>query len=321
MLKIAEGYIPDPNMSAVYNTTLLHLVQTNEDIVLLENDLGRANGTYHKVRPFIGNRYVDCGIQEANMIGVANGLSSAGMIPFAHGFASYISRKAADQVYLTGCFARQNVKMFGSDPGVMAEKNGASHMALEDMGIFLNYPNLTLVEPCDSVQLKFVIETCAKTYGMFYIRYNRKEVVKIYEEGSEFQFGKANIVRDGSDATIIASGIEVFQALKAADILKAENINVRVVDMFTWKPLDNEMIQKCAEETSAIVVAENHNCRCGLGSAVSKSVCQSCPVPMEFIGIQDDFGQVGPLSFHLEEYQLADHFIADAVRRAIHRKK
>ena len=307
-------------MKAAYGRTLCELAASDNRFVYLDADLGNPSGAKTTLGKAFPARFLDCGIQEANMVGVANGLSSVGMIPFAHTFSCFMARKCTDSIFLTGCFARQNVKLIGSDPGVTAEQNGASHAGMEDMGILRNIPNITLVEPCDPVSFAAVLKKCKDTYGMFYIRYNRKPATRIYCEGSDFEFGKGNILRDGSDATIIASGMMVEEALAAAERLTEEGISVRVVDMFTWKPIDAELILRCAQETGAIITAENHNRLTGLGAAVAQIIVQDRAVPMEFVGVDDQFGQVGKLDFQKETYHLTAADICAKVKRAIKRK-
>lgn len=307
-------------MKATYGNTLCELAANDERVVYLDADLGNPSGAKPTVGKKFPNRFLDCGIQEANMVGVANGLSSIGMIPFAHTFSCFISRKCTDSIFLTGCFANQNVKLIGSDPGVTAEQNGASHAGMEDMGILRNIPNITLVDPCDPVSFDAVLRQCKDKYGMFYIRYNRKATASIYCKGSDFEFGKGNILRDGRDVTIIASGIMVAQALTAAEHLEQEGISARVVDMFTWKPMDEELVIRCARETGAIVTAENHNLLTGLGAATAQIVVKHAAVPMEFVGIDDQFGQVGKLDFQQEIYHLTAADICEKVRCVIARK-
>ena len=244
-------------MRKVYCETMIQLAKENPAIVALDCDLMNPIGMvpFQKAYP---DRMFDCGIMEGNMAGVAAGMSARGCIPFTHTFSCFQSRKCLDQLFLSAGFADLNVKAVGSDPGILALYNGASHMGLEDMGILKNIPNMILVEPCDAVQLKWTVEQAAKTHGLYYIRMNRKNAVTIYEKGSEFRIGKGEVLREGKDVTLIAAGMMVEQTLKAADLLSAEGIESTVIDMFTWKPLDEEVVVKYAGETGAVVTAENH---------------------------------------------------------------
>ena len=298
---------------------MMELAEKDSNIILLDADLMGAMGTKPFKKKF-PDQTVDCGIQEANMIGVACGLSVAGKIPFAHTFGSFASRRACDQVFMSGVYAKSNVRIIGSDPGITAQLNGGTHMPFEDMGIMRGMPEMTVIEPTDIHMLKWIIRETAYRYGMFYIRLVRKECVKIYDDTTEFEWGKSVLLKDGSDATIICSGYCVAESLKAAEILEKEGVSVRVVNMYCWKPIDIEMILKSANETGAIVTAENHNVINGLGSAVSEVVVKNCPVPMEMIGAQDEFGEVGKLPYLSERFGMNATHIADAVKKAVSRK-
>ena len=194
-------------------------------------------------------------------------------------------------------------------------------MPFEDMGVLRSIPEITLIEPTDPVMLADILTHLTTLYGVYYIRMARKNVASIYAEGSTFEIGRGNVVHDGRDVTIIASGIMVVQALKAASQLSMEKISARVVDMFTWKPIDAALIETCARETGAFVTAENHNIIGGLGSAVAEAAAQSCPVPIEMVGVKDQFGQVGTEDFLRGEYKLTADEIAAAAKRAIARRR
>jgi transketolase len=266
-------------------------------------------------------RTFNCGIQEANMIGVAAGLSATGKVPYAHSFATFSSRRACDQVFMSGAYAKTNVRVIGSDPGITAAFNGGTHMPLEDVGIMRNMPEMTVIEPTDCAMIKDIVEQTSKLFGMFYIRLLRKNPIKIYEDGSTFEIGKAVQLRDGKEATIIATGIMTAEALKAAEILEGKGISVRVLNMFTIKPIDKEAIIKCAEETGAIVTAENHNIINGLGSAVAEVLVENKLVPMERIGVKDLFGEVGPVDYLKEIFEMTAGDIVKKVEKVIERKR
>ena len=301
-------------MKDTFSRILCELAENDTRVVYLDSDLSMAAGVKNTFASKHPGRFIDCGIQEANMAGVACGLSSSGMIPFIHSFASFISRKCTDQIFLSGCFAKQNVKIIGSDPGITAEQNGATHAGCEDIGIFRNFPGINILDPCDAVSFEAALKLAKETYGMFYVRYIRKPVKKIYAKTQKFEVGKGNILRDGGDITIIASGIMVAEALEAAKILEAESIHARVVDMFTIKPLDTELVIKCAKETGAIVTAENHNLLTGLGSAVALACSMNYPVPIGMVGINDQFGQVGNLAYQMKFYGLTAPDIVEKTR-------
>ncbi len=307
------------DMRTAYCEAMLELAEQDDRIVALDADLMTAMG----MKPFaqkFPERTVDCGIQEANMIGVACGLAVWGKIPFAHTFAPFCTRRACDQIFMSGAYNKANVKVIGSDPGITAAYNGGTHMPFEDMGIMRGIPTMTVIEPTDITMLKNLMPQIAHTEGMMYMRLVRKGVRKVYEPGSTFELGKAVHIKEGKDVTIIASGYCVAEAISAAKLLEAEGIDAGVIDMFTWKPLDEEAVLQAAAKTGAIVTAENHNVINGLGSAVSDLLVKNKPVPMEMVGVQDEFGEVGPVNYLRERFGLTDENIAASVRRVIARK-
>ena len=306
-------------MRAVYCQTLQELARENDRICILDADLVGSSG----VKPFFQefpDRAVDCGIQENNMIGVAAGLSAAGMIPFAHSFGPFASRRCVDQIFISCAYAKANVRIVGSDPGVTAAYNGGTHMPFEDMGTLMSIPKITLVEPTDSVQLRWLLQTLEKEYGVYYIRLLRKNAVGVFEEGSQFQLGKLARLREGADAAVVCSGIMVGEALKAAALLEREGVQIAVLNAFTWKPMDDETLAEYARSCGCVVTAENHNILGGLGSAVANSLSRSCPVPVEMVGVEDEFGEVGTEDFLRKRFDLTAEHIVRAVRAAMARK-
>ena len=306
-------------MRAVYCQTLQELARENDRICILDADLVGSSG----VKPFFQefpDRAVDCGIQENNMIGVAAGLSAAGMIPFAHSFGPFASRRCVDQIFISCAYAKANVRIVGSDPGVTAAYNGGTHMPFEDMGTLMSIPKITLVEPTDSVQLRWLLQTLEKEYGVYYIRLLRKNAVGVFEAGSQFQLGRFARLREGTDAAVVCSGIMVGEALKAAALLEQEGIWIAVLNAFTWKPMDDETLAEYARSCGCVVTAENHNILGGLGSAVANSLSRSCPVPVEMVGVEDEFGEVGTEDFLRRRFDLTAEHIVRAVRAAMARK-
>lgn len=306
-------------MRAVYCEALIELAAENKDIVVLDADLMSSMGVAKFAKEY-PDRTFNVGIQEANMIGVAAGLSATGKIPFAHSFGPFATRRCFDQLFISIGYAKNNVRVIGSDPGVTAAYNGGTHMPFEDMGIVRNIPTATILEPVDSTMLKDLMKQTAKLQGLFYIRLLRKNAVKIYEEGSTFEIGKGVTLKEGKDVTIIATGIMVEDALRAAEMLEKDGVSARVVNMFTLKPIDTDLIVNCAKKTGAIVTVENHNVINGLGSAVSEAVVENFPVPVERVGVKDRFGQVGPVDYLKEVYGLTLEEICKAALRAINRK-
>jgi len=306
-------------MRNVYCQTLMELARKNKQIVVLDADLMSSIGMIPFLKEF-PQRTFNCGVQEANMIGVAAGLSAIGKIPYTHTFAPFATRRCYDQVFLSGGYTKSNIRIIGSDPGVTAAYNGGTHMPFEDLGIMRNIPEMSVIVPTDSSMLKDIIKQLAEVYGMFYIRLLRKNAIKIYEEVQVFEIGKAIKVKEGKDVTIIANGIMVAEALNAAYMLKKKGISARVIDMFTLKPIDKEEIIKCAKETGAIVTAENHNIINGLGSAVAEVLVENIPIPMERIGVKDLFGEVGPVDYLKERFELTANNIVKKVEKILKRK-
>ena len=299
-------------MRAVYCETLQQLARENGRIAVLDADLVGSSGT----KPFFNefpDRAIDCGIQENNMIGVAAGMSAAGMIPFAHSFGPFASRRCVDQIFISCAYAKLNVRIVGSDPGVTAAYNGGTHMPFEDMGTLMSIPQITLLEPTDSVQLRWMIRQLEKEYGVYYIRMLRKNAVGVFEEGSDFELGKIARLKEGADVAIVCSGILVGEALKAAAALEAQGVSAAVLNAFTWKPLDAETLAEYAANCGCVVTAENHNITGGLGAAVAASLSRTRPVPVEMVGVNDEFGEVGTEDFLRKRFDLtADHIIRAA---------
>ncbi|MGM0432984.1 MAG: transketolase family protein [Spirochaetota bacterium] len=305
------------DMRQVYTDTLIELAQTDDRICVLESDLMMATGTkaFKEVYP---DRFFDVGVAEANMVGIASGLSSEGKIPFAASFGTFASRRTFDQFFLSANYAQLNVKLVGTDPGVTAQLNGGTHMPFEDVGMMRLIPDLVIVEPCDTVSCAALVRLAAKHPKSVYLRLHRKGSQTLYDDGQQFELGRGNVLRDGTDVTLIASGfVMVPEALKAADILKEEGIHAAVLDMHTVKPLDEELVLSYAKKTGAVVTCENHQVNCGLGGAVAELLSEKLPTRMGRIGARDKFGQVGNLEYLLEAYQLRAADIAEKARRTL----
>ena len=290
-------------MRKVYCDTMIALAKEDPRIVDVEADLTGAHG----MKPFKAaypDRSFNVGIAEANMVGVAAGLSACGKIPFVHSFATFASRRCFDQIAISVCYAGLNVKIVGSDPGVGAELNGGTHMALEDMGIMRTLPGMTVFEPTDSVQLRKALPAIVEHEGPVYIRLFRRQAENVFDDDYEFDLGKADLLRDGSDVTLIASGVCVANALQAAETLAQEGVSARVLNIHTIKPLDEDIILKAARECGKIVTAEEHNVIGGLGEAVCSLLSEKLPTPVRRVGVQDKFGCSGPAWDLLKEYGL-----------------
>jgi transketolase len=307
-------------MRAVYTETLCQLGESDPRIVLLEADLMRASGTQAFQKKF-PERTFNVGVAEANMVGVAAGLSVTGKIPFADTFASFASRRTFDQFFISANYARLNVKLVGTDPGVTAALNGGTHMAFEDLGLMRTIPKLVVVEPSDPVSLRALVKCCAVHTGSTYLRLQRKDAKVLYETSENFELGKGKILKSGSDVALLATGaVMVNEALKAAEILADEGIDAAVVDMHTIKPIDQALVIEMAETCGAIVTCENHQITNGLGSAVAEVLAESMPTPMLRVGVKDMFGEVGSEDYLKERFGLTAEVICDHARKVMARK-
>ncbi len=313
MIHTSTYKLENMEMRQMYANTLLELAKANPNVVALEADLMSAIST-NKIIKEIPDQLINCGIMEANMIGVASGLSLTGKIPFVHTFGQFATRRAFDQLFISGAYAKTNIKILGSDAGVSAEHNGGTHMAFEDLGLVRLIPNAKVYEVSDSTMLGYLLRKIEKEYGIHYIRTIRKNSVKLYDEREVFETGKGKVLREGGDVTIIASGIMVAESLKAADLLKEQGVEATVIDMFSIKPIDKELIVKYATKTKAVVTAENHNVIGGLGSAVAEVLSEHCPTRMRRIGVKEQFGQVGKMDYLMEFYKLTARDIAKEAR-------
>ncbi len=320
MIKLAAEHCTETlAMRDAYCESLIAAAEKDPRVLCIDADVMYSMGTVPFARKF-PDRSINCGIMEANAVGVSAGLSITGLIPFFHAFGTFATRRAYDQVFLSCAYADANVKIIGGDAGVTAAMNGGTHMPFEDMGIMRNIPQMTIIEPTDTTVIRQMVAQMAQTYGNFYMRSCRRNVIKIYDHNSRFTVGKGVILRGGADLTIIACGIMVYEAIKAATALEKNGIEARVIDMFTIKPIDKEIIIESAEKTGAIVTVENHNIINGLGSAVAEVLVENLPVPMERVGVQDRFGEVGEQTFLMEKFGLTAADICKAARKVLKRK-
>ncbi len=307
------------NMRDIYTNLLIENAEKNENLVILEADLSTALGT-KKFTARFPERTINVGVAEANMIGVAAGLSNMGKIPFTHSFTPFATRRVFDQVMLSVAYSKLNVKMVGSDPGILAQLNGGTHMSFEDVGIMRNIPTMTIFEPVDGVQLHNMFPKIMEHNGPLYIRLARKYNADIFDLDQEFELGKATPVKEGKDVTIFATGIMVVEALEARKLLAEEGVEASIINIHTVKPLDVKAIIRESKKTGAVVTAENHNVINGLGSAVAEVLVENGPVPMERIGVKDQFGEVGKQEYLQKRYNLLASDIVEACKRVIKRK-
>nr|WP_297181125.1 transketolase C-terminal domain-containing protein [uncultured Agathobaculum sp.] len=302
-----------------YVSAMLEMMEKDPSVMHVDCDLENCINTGKLAKAYPA-RTINAGIAEANAVGVSAGLCATGKTVFVHSFGCFASRRAFDQAFMSAAYAKLPVHIVGSDPGVCAAYNGGTHMPFEDCALYLSIPDAVVVDPVDYAQLYCLTKKLAASGKFSYMRMIRKTFTTVYGDGSDFEIGKGVTIKDGKDVAIIASGIMVDEALKAEEQLAAEGISAKVIDMFTWKPLDEQLIIDSAKACGAIVTAENHQVKCGLGSAIANVVIQNCPVPMEMVGVEDRFGQVGAEGFLREEYGLTAAHIVEAAKKAIARK-
>ena len=301
----------------VFYQTLEVLMDENPKIVALEADLGGASGSLRVKRSHPEN-FIECGIMEANMIGVAAGMSMRGFVPFVHSFSPFASRRVADQVFLAGAYSHNTINIYASDPGVCAATNGGTHTSFEDVSLMRAIPGVEVYDPADGVQLEWLIRTLADRSGVHYIRTTRKDILPVYEPGSTFELGKGNVLCEGGDVLMIAAGTVLEDALGAAKALTESGVSVEVVDMFTLKPLDEELVLREAAGKRLVVTVENHSITGGLGSAVAELLAaRPVHAPLLRVGVREQFGQVGSLKYLKRAYGLDAESIVAAVRAAL----
>ena len=299
-----------------YGKALVKLGKINDDVVVLDADLSKSTKTNDFLKAY-PNRFFNMGIAEQNLVGAACGFATAGKIPFASTFAMFATGRAFEVIRNSVCYPKLNVKICATHAGITVGEDGGSHQSVEDISLMRSIPNMTVVVPADGIEAEKMIFAAAEFNGPMYVRLGRSAVPTIFGEDYNFEIGKGVVLRDGNDVTIIACGIMVNEALIAADILKEENINARVINMSTIKPIDTELIIKADKETKAIVTAEEHSIIGGLGSAVSEVVCENHPVVVKKVGMNDCFGESGTPNELLAKYGLTAKDIVEKVKEAL----
>lgn len=303
-----------------YGEALRDLAEEYKDLVVLDADLAAATktGIFKKAYP---DRFFDCGIAEADMMGVAAGLAACGKIPFASTFAMFAAGRAFEIVRNSIGYPHLNVKIGATHAGISVGEDGATHQCNEDIALMRTIPGMTIINPCDDVEAKAAVRAALDFNGPVYMRFGRLAVPVINGEDYKFELGKGVVMRDGTDVTIVATGLMVNEALEAAKSLENDGISARVVNIHTIKPLDKELITKCAKETGVIVTAEEHSIIGGLGSAVAETVTETCPVPVIKVGVNDEFGHSGPAVELLKQFGLSADNIAAKAKEAVKLKK
>jgi transketolase len=302
-----------------YGKVLVELGSEYKDIVVLDADLSRSTMTKYFAEKF-PERFIQCGLQEQNMMSIAAGLAATGKIPFASTFAVFAACRCFDQVRVCIAQPKLNVKIVATHGGITVGEDGASHHAIEDLALYCSLPGFNVVVPADGIETVEVIKAAVAIEGPFYIRLGRPKFPPVYTDGYRFNLGKAVTLREGKDATIIACGIMVSKALEAANNLASQGVDCRVLNMPTLKPLDEQVIIEAASQTGAIVVAEEHLLHGGLGSLVAQVAAREKPVPMSFIGINDVYAKSGKPDELLQKYGLTAEAIEQAVAVAVAKK-
>lgn len=307
-------------MRAVLLEELERVMENDDSIAVIDADLAKATGTYplHKKFP---DRVFDVGIAEQNMASIAAGLASNGMTVFISTFTPFATRRICDQIAVSICCTKSNVKIIGTDPGIAAELNGVTHMSVEDIGVLRSIPNIVIYEAVDKIQFQQALPQIISHNGPVYIRFFRKWIEDVFDpQNYQFDLFKADILLQGTDISILSSGIMVQESLKAIELLKNENISAELINVHTIKPLDETTILKSIAKTKAAVTCENHNIIGGLGSAVAELLSTKNPTPLGMIGIDDRFGQVGMMPFLKKEYNMTAENIVEKVKETLHKK-
>ncbi|MDR0751466.1 MAG: transketolase family protein [Christensenellaceae bacterium] len=314
--------IKEKLMRDVYVNFVREQILNGDKVVALEADLAKCSGMITLQKEF-PDRVINVGIAEQNMASVAAGLSAYGFIPFIHSFGPFVTRRICDQLMISICYAKQNVKIIGSDPGITAELNGGTHMPLEDIGVLRSIPNIVIYEPTDNVEFEKILPQVLSYNGPVYVRMFRKIPPSVFDEekNEEFDLFKAKVIKSGSDVTIVAAGIMVSEAIKASEILEKSNISVEVIASPTIKPIDKDTIIESVKKTGLVVTAENHNVCGGLRSAVAEVVSENYPVLLHSIGVKEKFGEVGKQAYLKNVFKMNATDIADEVIKAIEDKR
>lgn len=299
-----------------YGKALSQLTKENKNIIVLDADLSKSTKTCD-VKASSPESFYNMGIAEANMVGVAAGLASTGKIVFASSFAMFLAGRAFEQIRNSVAYTNLNVKLCATHSGISVGEDGASHQAIEDLALMRSIPNMKVFSPCDAKETEEIIKYVANCDGPCYVRLGRLAVDSVNSSNYKFEFGKGVTLREGNDCTIITTGSMVQVSLEAQQKLKAEGINVRVINLHTIKPIDTEIILKAAKETGKIVTVEEHNVVGGLGSAVSEVICENYPSLVKKIGINDIFGQSGKPEELFKEYGLTSDKIVKTIKSII----
>ena len=303
-----------------YGKALKELGATRDDVLVLDADLAKATKTITFKKDF-PDKFIDCGIAESNMMGIAAGLATSGYTVFASSFAMFAAGRAFEQVRNSIAYPKLNVKIGATHAGISVGEDGASHQCCEDIALMRSIPGMVIINPADDIEAIQAVHAAADFDGPVYMRFGRLAVPRVNAEDYKFEIGKGVELRGGKDVTIVATGLMVAPALEAAEMLKADGIDARVINIHTIKPIDKDILVKAAKETGAIVTAEEHNVIGGLGGAVCEALSEEYPVPVVRLGVEDTFGKSGPALELLKIYGLDAEHIAEKAKKAVSLKK
>ena len=302
-----------------FGKALVDLGRENKNVVALDADLSKSTYTHFFAKEF-PERFVECGIAEANMMAIGAGMASSGKIPFAASFSCFAINKGFEQLRVAVAYPNVNLKVVGTHSGISIGEDGPSQMSIEDLGLACSLPGFTVLSPADEVSMRALVFAAAAHVGPVFLRAGRPKAAVVHAAGQHFEIGGSVQLTDGRDLTIIAHGLLVAEAIRAQEALDAEGVSARVIDMYSIKPLDRDAIARAASETRAIVVAEEHLVATGLGVRVSQVVAETHPCPMEFVGIQDTYAESGTPEELMEKYGLVATNVVAAAKRVLSRK-
>ncbi len=289
------------------------LMEKNDRIIALDADLSAASN-WNKLAVTHPDQFINVGVSEANMVGMASGLSIAGFTPFIHSFGPFVTRRVFDQLYLSGGYAKTTINIYGSDPGFAVGPNGGTHTTLEDVALMRSIPYSVVCDACDATQMDWIIAEFSRREGIHYVRGNRKSVHDIYPADTQFELGKGNVLREGTDGLLVASGQLVYEALEVANRLEKTGVSLTVIDMFTIKPLDEALLLKECQGKKFVVTLENHSITGGLGSAVAEVMAEhQLAIPLKRIGVSERFGEVGTPDYLQEAFGLTTEAIEEKI--------
>ena len=302
-------------MRAVYAACLAEMMEKDKHVCVLDADLSKASGTIKLYKQFPEQMF-DCGVAEQNMASIAAGLSSYGFKPWIESFTPFATRRICDQIAISISYAKRNVKIVGTDPGISAQLNGGTHMSMEDIGVIRSIPGMVIFEPVDEVQLRAAMPVLNDYDGPVYVRLFRKELPKVFDEGYKFDLFKADTLKEGKDLTIFVSGMLTADVVEAAKLLSEEGVDAEVINVHTIKPIDRETVNASARKTGAVLTVENHNVIGGLQSAVLEALAAE-KIPVCAVGVEDRFGEVGKLPYLREVMGLTVENIVAGARKAL----